>query len=197
MIGAFALLGVTWAELPPRDYRESLLAAVESEADRLIVAGDLDEALALVRDFREEVAEDARLVYEESLIQNLMGDASDAEDRARDALALDPTLAVAWYDLGGLLLARGEQAEAVAAYTRAAEATVEHPQGWAAPLQLALIAARRRDPVALETWLREAVRRGLRLRALNEQPQWTDVLAYPTNREVHERLMLLYGEAGP
>jgi hypothetical protein len=45
VIGAFALVGVTWAELPPRDYRESLLGAVESEADRLIVAGALDEAL--------------------------------------------------------------------------------------------------------------------------------------------------------
>jgi hypothetical protein len=104
---------------------------------------------------------------------------------------------VAWYDLGGLLLARGEDAEAEAAYVRAAEATVEHPQGWAAPIQLALIAARRRDAVALETWLRESVRRGLRLRALTEQPQWAEVLADPTNREVHERLMLLYGEAGP
>lgn len=197
MIGAFALVGVTWAELPPRDYRESLLGAVESEADRLIVAGALDEALSLVRDFREEVAEDARLIYEESLIQNLRGDARAAEARARDALALDATLAVAWYDLGGLLLARGEEAEAEAAYTRAAEASAEHPQGWAAPIQLALIAARRRDSVALETWLRESVRRGLRLRALNEQPQWAEVLAEPSNREVHERLMLLYGEAGP
>jgi tetratricopeptide (TPR) repeat protein len=197
VIGALALVGVTWAELPPRDYRESLLGAVESEADRLIGAGALDEALALVRDFREEVAEDARLVYEESLILNLQGDARAAEARARDALALDPTLAVAWYDMGGLLLARGEDAEAEAAYTRAAEATVEHPQGWAAPIQLALIAARRRDPVALERWLRESVRRGLRLRALGEQPQWAEVLAEPDNREVHERLMLLYGEAGP
>ncbi len=196
MIG-LALVGVAWAELPPRDYRASLLGAVESEADRLIVAGALDEALSLVRDFREEVAEDARLVYEESLILNLRGDARAAEARARDALALDPTLAVAWYDLGGLLLARGEDAEAEAAYVRAAEATVEHPQGWAAPIQLALIAARRRDPVALETWLRESVRRGLRLRALGEQPQWAEVLADPTNREVHERLMLLYGEATP
>lgn len=197
MISAFALVGVTWAELPPRDYREALLGAVESEADRLIAAGALDEALSLVRDFREEVAEDARLVYEESLILNLRGDARAAEARARDALALDDTLAVAWYDLGGLLLARGEDAEAEAAYVRAAEASVEHPQGWAAPLQLALIAARRRDPVALETWLREGVRRGLRLRALLEQPQWAEVLAEPNNREVHERLMLLFGEAGP
>jgi tetratricopeptide (TPR) repeat protein len=81
----------------------------------------------LVRDFREEVAEDARLIYEESLIQNLRGDARAAEARARDALALDATLAVAWYDLGGLLLARGEQAEAEAAYTRAAEGSGRAP----------------------------------------------------------------------
>ncbi|MCK6523154.1 hypothetical protein L6R49_17165 [Myxococcota bacterium] len=194
---SLALVGVAWAELPPRDYREALLGAVESEADRLIAAGALDEALSLVRDFRDEVAEDARLVYEESLILNLQGDARAAEARARDALALDDTLAVAWYDLGGLLLARGEDEEAEAAYTRAAAATVEHPQGWAAPVQLALIAAQRRDPVALETWLREGVRRGLRLRALLEQPTWVELLADPTSREVYDRLLLLYGEAGP
>ena len=33
---SLALVGVAWAELPPRDYREALLGAVESEADRLI-----------------------------------------------------------------------------------------------------------------------------------------------------------------
>lgn len=181
-------------EQPPPDYRAALLAAAEDEADALIAQGELEQALALVRDVRAQVVDDARLTYEEGLILNLMGETAKAEARYRDALAQDPGLASAWYDLGGILLGRGETEEARAAFQAASEGSASHPKGWAAPLQLALMSARDRDAEAMERWLREGLRRGLRFADIAPHPEWTEIRRDPELGLVLERLATVYGE---
>lgn len=188
------LAGSASAAQPPPDYRATLLGAVEDEADRLIAAGRAKEALDMVHEFREEVADDARLMYEEGLIRNLLGEPGRAESLYRQALESDPSLAAAWYDLGGLLVASGELDEAEEALQRASELTVNHPRGWAAPVQLALIAAKRGDAEAMERALREAVRRGLRFTDISVYPEWTSVLRDPTLGPVLTQLITVYGE---
>lgn len=194
MIALWFGLGSALAELPPPDYRAALLADVEAEADRLLNAGQAEAAREMVHAFREEVADDARLVYEEGLILNLLGDPKRAESLYREALERDQTLAAAWYDLGGLLLLRGEDEEAEEALERASALTVEHPAGWAAPLQLALIAARRQDADGMERALREALRRGLRFTDIAGHPEWTAILRDPTLGPVLSGLVTVYGE---
>ncbi|MCB9761891.1 MAG: tetratricopeptide repeat protein [Alphaproteobacteria bacterium] len=182
------------AAVPPPDYRAALLSGVEAEADALLAQGELDAAEGLVRDFRAQVADDPRLVYEAGLIANLQGKPRDAERLYRQALDQDAGMAFAWYDLGGLLLAQGDLAQARDAFIKASDASEDHPKGWAAPLQLALIAARDQDPIALERWLREGIRRGLRFRDIAGHPEWTEVLRDPTLGEVLKRLIVVYGE---
>lgn len=143
---------------------------------------------------RGQVVDDARLTYEEGLILNLMGETAKAEDRYRAALAQDPGLASAWYDLGGILLARGEVEEARAAFEAASEGSATHPKGWAAPLQLALMAARERDAEAMEGWLREGLRRGLRFADIAPNAEWTEIRRDPELGLVLERLATVYGE---
>lgn len=189
-----ALGGEAYAELRPPDYRDALLARAEAEADALLAAGQREEALRRVRAFRREVADDARLTYEEGLVLQLLGRPEDAERLHREALAQDPALAAAWYDLAGLLLVRGREEEAERAYEEAAALTQDHPQGWAAPIQLALLAARRQDAAGLERWLRVAVERGLRFAELSQNAEWTAILHDPTLGPVLQRLIVVYGE---
>lgn len=186
--------GDAHAALPIPDYRAALLDTVEIEADRLIAANRAPEALEMVRAFRDEVADDARLIYEEGLLRNLLGEPARAEALYRQALERDAGLAAAWYDLGGLRLAAGDEVEAESALRRAAELTVEHPRGWAAPVQLALIAARRGDAEEMERQLRESVRRGMRFTDISTYPAWTSVLRDPKLGPVLVNLITVYGE---
>lgn len=187
-------LGSALAELTPPDYRAALSAEVEAEADRLLNEGRAEEARDFVHAFRREVADDARLIYEEGLIRNLLGEPKEAEALYRTAVERDAGLAAAWYDLGGLLLLRGDDAGAEAALERASALTVEHKAGWAAPLQLALIAARRQDARGMEQHLREALRRGLRFTDIAGHPEWTAILRDPALGPVLTELITVYGE---
>lgn len=192
LLGAWLPLAL--AEQPAPDYRAALLAAAEDEADALIAGQQLEPALALIQDVRAQVVDDARLAYEEGLILNLLGREGEAEARYRQALEMDPGLASAWYDLGGLLLTRGEVEEARAAFERASEGSASHPRGWAAPLQLALLSAREGDSVGMERWLREGLRRGLRFADIAPYPEWTEIRRDPELGLVLERLITVYGE---
>lgn len=191
---AFLLGMEARAELRPPDYRESLSQRTEARADALIAEGQLDEALELVRAFCNELGRDPYMIYEEALILNLSGDARAAEKLYREVTALSPDIAAAWYDLGGLLLQRGDTEGATAALTRASELSATHKQGWAAPLQLALIAGRGGDAEAMELHLREGVRRGMRFHALSNSDEWTGFRRDPALGRVLERLIVLYGE---
>lgn len=188
------LASLAWAELPPPDYREQILAAVEGEADARIAEGDLDGALDLVQRFRASVTDDARLVYEEGLIYRLQGNAEAAQERLERSVEMDPSLGFAWYDLGELYLASERLDEADAAFGHATEVTAEHPNGWAGPFRQAEIAGRRADLEAFEAHLRVALSRGFVFRSLVGDPTWTELLRTPGTGDVMTRLMTVYGE---
>lgn len=194
MPGLLLLCPLALAELPPPSYREALMDRAERSADALLAQNQPQEALTLVREFRDQVGDHPRLAYEQGLILNLMGESRQAEALYREALKQDPTLAAAWYDLGGLLLLREEQDEAREAYEQAAALTEDHPQGWGATVQLALLAARAQDAEGLERWLRESMRRGLRFATLAESPEWTQILRDPTLGPILRRMVVVYGE---
>lgn len=182
------------AELPPPDYKDAVLGQVEAQADARIQAGDLDGALRLVVDFRENIASDARLTYEEGLIRRLQGDLAGAERLYRAAVEEDPGLFFAWYDLGELLLQTGDLDGAEEALTQAFEQSAHHPQGWVAPMRLAELAAERGDAQTFDAWLKEAVHRGFRFATVAGTPAWKGYFENPSLREVIERLATVYGE---
>ncbi|HJN76445.1 MAG TPA: tetratricopeptide repeat protein [Myxococcota bacterium] len=187
-------VGLASAELPPPDYREQLLAAVEGEADARIAEGDLDGALDLVQRFRKHVTEDARLVYEEGLVRRLQGDTEEAEALYAKALEMDPSLGFAWYDLGELHLASGDLDAAELAFARATALTAEHPNGWAGPFRQAELAGRRGDALAFDQHLKVALSRGFVFRTVAGDPTWTAFLRDPVLGDVMTRLMTVYGE---
>ncbi len=192
------LLGPARAELPPPDYRSALLATAERQADALIAEGRLDEALALVIDFRQRVADDARLVYEEGLIHRYRGENDQALVRFEEAVTRDPSLGFAWYDLGEVRLLLGHRPGAREALRQASVRTVDHDKGWVPPLKLAEMAAQDGDPDGWDRWLREALRRGFRLQLVVDNPewaaQWRGWLAEPALGDVLRRLATVYGE---
>jgi len=186
--------GVARAELPPPDYRDAVLSAAEARVDALIQAGRLDEAMEYVERFREEIADDPRMVYEVGLIYRYRQDNPRALRYLRRAVEEAPHLGYAWYDLGEvLLLTDGADEEARAAFIKASEMTEDHRFGWAAPFRLAELAGRRGDAEAFERWLREALRRGFSFRTVAAVPDWRGFLAQPELAEVLERLMTVYG----
>lgn len=185
---------MAWAELPPPDYRDALLASVEAEADLRISEGDLAGAKDLVERFQARVADDARLVYELGLIARLEGDTAHAERLLREALALDADLGFAWYDLGELLLLSGDLDEADEAFSRAAALTADHPNGWAGPFRRAELAGRRGDAKAFDAHLKTAVSRGFQFKTVVGDPTWTGFFRDESLGEVLRRLVVVYGE---
>ena len=181
------------AELPPPDYREAVLDAVESQADALIADGALDAALELVSSFREQVTEDGRLAYEEGLVLRLMGRQDEARAALELAVELSPELGYGWYDLGEVLLSSGDLEAARAAFQRASDLTEDHPQGWAGPFRLADLAGRDRDAEAFERWLKEALRRGFSFRVVEADPTWAGFLDTPELADVLRTLATVYG----
>jgi len=179
--------------MPVPDYREALLADVEAEADALIAEARLDEALGLVQDFRS-IQDDARLAYEEGLILRLMGEPKGAQRLYEEALAADPSLAFAWYDLGELHLLAGRTPEAREAFEQASALSEDHVNGWAPPFRLAELAGLEGDVVSFDRHLKEAVRRGFRFATVVGDPAWTRFLADEELGEVLRRLMVVYGE---
>lgn len=193
-----AALSVAHAELAPPDYRAALLASVEAQADALIDQRRYDEALALVGDFRERVADDARLIYEEGLIYRHKGELDWALQRMEAAVAQDPGLGFAWYDLGEVRLLLGLRPAAAQAFSQAVPLTAEHPSGWVVPLKLAEMAAQDGDAAGWDQWLRESLRRGFTLSQVADHPawaaQWRAHATDPELTDVLEHLARVYAE---
>ncbi len=171
---------------------------MEAEADVLLDQGRFDEGLALVGDFRTRVSDHPRLVYEEGLLLRHQGELTASRERLALAVAQDPSLGFAWYDLGEVTLLLGEREPAREAFTRALVGTEEHPSGWVVPLKLAEMAAQEQDTDDWDRWLRECFRRGFSLALVPDNPAWADQwrahLAHPRLGDVLRRLATVYGE---
>lgn len=125
----------------------------------------------------------------------LLGQPELAETQLQDAVARDPELAHAWYDLGELLLAQGDQTQALAAFEKSAALTETHPNGWAGPMRLAELSGIAGDAQGFDAHLKEALRRGFAFRTVAYDPRWSAFLADPELGAVMARLMSVYGES--
>lgn len=189
------LFSTALAELPAPDYRAALLDRVEHETDRLLENGEPEQALAHIREFRAEVADDPRLAYEEALVLRHLDRTREAEKLLTVVLQGDPTLAAAWYDLGEIHLSKNRLDKARDAFTQATVLTADHPQGWAGPYRLAEIAGFQEDPEAFEGHLQVALRRGFSFqRTVAGDPRWGAFLEIPALATILRQLMTVVGE---
>jgi tetratricopeptide (TPR) repeat protein len=192
---AVFLFSSALAEVPAPDYRAALLDRIEQETDRLLENGEPEQALAHIREFRAEVADDPRLAYEEALVLRHLDRTREAEKLLTVVLHGDPSLAAAWYDLGEIHLSKNALEEAEKAFQQAATLTADHPQGWAGPYRLAEIAGFRGDPEAFAGHLQEALRRGFSFqRTVAADPRWGAFLKNPALAAVLRQLTTVVGE---
>lgn len=183
------LVGAAWAELPPPDYRDGLMAAAAEEVARIARERGLSDAAAFAKKWERQVGADARLAYELGLASRLAGDADGALRHLDRALTLDPALASARYDRGEVLLADGELDRAEADFREVVRLA---PDQWAGHFRLADVAGRRGDVAAFETHLLEALRHGFAFRDVVGDPRWSGYLADPALGPVVRRLVVVY-----
>jgi len=189
------LSGGAHAELPPPDYRASLLDRIEHETDRLLENGEPEQALAHIRSFRSHLTDDPRLAYEEALVLRHLERPNQSVKLLKVALEGNPKLAAAWYDLGEIRLVQGKLDDAEAAFVKASALTESHPHGWAGPYRLAEIAGFRGSAEAFEHQLEEALRRGFSFqRTVLGDSRWAGFMQNPKLASILRRLTTVYGE---
>ncbi|KAA0164010.1 hypothetical protein FNF27_01337 [Cafeteria roenbergensis] len=97
------------------------------EASAAFSNGDYETALSKFDEVLLEASEEshATLHFNRGLCLSKMGHSTDAEEAIRSCLELDPARAVAWHNLGALLLAKDDDAGAADAFDRAIESAAE------------------------------------------------------------------------
>lgn len=186
------LLAAAFAELPPPDYRDTLMVSAAQEVGRLGRQEGMEAAAAFVSRWERTVGADARVAYELGLGWRLAGDVGRARSALDRAVDLDPTLVEARYDRGELLLNGGDLDEAEADFREVARAA---PERWPGHFRLADIAGRRGDVEAFEAGLLAALRCGFSFRDVVGDPRWTGYLADPSLGPVLRRLVVVYQDA--
>ncbi len=178
---------------PAPDYRESLLAEAEAQADALMQRQRVSEAADYLESFRAHVADDARLTYSHGLALRLLGKNEASGELLREALQKDPQLASAWYDLGEVLALVDEVEEAHQAFEKAAALSEGHPNGWAAPFRLAELAADAQDIAGFENWLEKAMARGFSFQqTVVGSERWATYLADRELGDIIRRLITVH-----
>lgn len=183
------LAGPATAEIPPPDYRDTLMAAAADEVTRLAREQGLEAAVAFAERWERQVGKDARVVYELGLASRLAGDPRGARRYLDRAVELDPNLLAARYDRGEVLLADGDLDAAEADFEEVVRLA---PEQWAGHFRLADVAARRKDAPAFEAHLLEALRHGFSFRAVVGDPRWHGYLGDAELGPVVRRLVVVY-----
>jgi tetratricopeptide (TPR) repeat protein len=184
-----ALVGGARAELPPPDYRATLMRAAADEVSRLARQEGMDVAAEFARRWERQVGADARVAYELGLAYRLAGDPGEARTQLDRAVALDPGLVSARYDRGELLLNDGNLTAAEVDFQQVVALA---PDQWAGHFRLADLAARRHDPQGFEAHLLDALRNGFSVRSVVADPRWHGYLADPQLGPVLRRLVVVY-----
>lgn len=155
---------------------------------------ELRKAIQAADTFAAQVTPTSGLAYLTGLSWRLLRDDQKAEAAYRRSIELDPEGAVdAWYDLGEILLRRGDWAGADAAFERVSAGLTSGPESWRGPLRRADVAARKGDTVAFEVHVHEALRRGFRMDQVRTLDQWRDYYADERLRGTIEKLVQVYG----
>lgn len=184
------------AEMPLPSYRDELVREKWHEVNELLESGRLDEAIARAEAFERHVAEAGSLAYLIGLAHRVQGRNDDARDHYERALALDPTLAEAWYDVGEIYVLERRLDDAERAFTKVTELVPEGDKSWYGPWRLAEVAAHKRDAAAFEQHMREALERGFSFRAIGVQDlaNWHRFYADPALRDSIDKLLTVYSD---
>src|SRR5688500_10926354 len=115
------MLMLARAEMPLPSYREEMVREEWYAIDELIGAKLYEEAEKRGVALQRQAVEDGSIEYLVGRSWRLRDDPQRAEKHFRRALELAPDYATAWYDLGEVLLIRGEFEEAGEAFAKVSE----------------------------------------------------------------------------
>lgn len=153
----------------------------------------LRATIAGAKAFERDVTPDGRIRYLIGLAYRHLGDVSAAETSFREALALSPKRAEAWFDLGELLAGKRDWAGARDAFTHVTTIVPSGPRAWPGWLQLAQMDAQLQDPPAFEVHLRQALRHGMNPQVIAGDRAWRGFLVDPVMGPVVERMVSIHG----
>jgi tetratricopeptide (TPR) repeat protein len=180
---------LAFAELPPPDYRDTLMRSAADEVARLARQEGMPAAVDFAKRWERTVGDDARVAYELGLAWRLAGDDGKARASLDRAVELDPSLVEARYDRGELRLNGGDLTGAEEDFRTCVELA---PEQWPGHFRLADIAGRHGDPDGFEHHLLDALRYGFSFRDVLADPRWHDYLADPKLGPVLRRLVVVY-----
>jgi len=189
-----ALILAAHAEIPLPDWPAVAASTAAAEVDDLVDAGRYEDAVARAQAWEGTVRESAGLAWRTGRAYRFLDDRYAAERHLRRAVALDPSLAGAWGDLGEVYLAQGRYAEATPCFELVTALVPSGPGSALGPRRLAEIAAHEGDPDAFEDHIREALRRGFSFREIAGLPTWQRFYADPRTHDAIGKMITVHGD---
>ena len=184
-----ALCHTSEAALPPSDYRLEVVADHAQILERLNAQGSFRQAIEQGKLFQRSVSSGALVSYELAFAYRALGELKPAEEALKEAVALDPSLSFAWYDLGELALIAGDRPDAERAFAEAARLRPDH---WAGFFRLAELAAESGDAERFDALLTKAIVNGFDLRSVTQDPRWRGWYADPVLGQILRRFLVVY-----
>jgi tetratricopeptide (TPR) repeat protein len=185
------MVGAASAARPPADYRSVVHGAAAAELEALNARGRFEDVRTFGDRFVDRVEPASLVLYEMAYAANRMGEIGPALRLYDRAIALDPELAVAFYDRGELHLIQGDVAQARADFEAAARLRPDH---WAVHFRLAHLAGRQGQAGPFETHLLDALRHGFDFRTVLSDPDWQAWARDPALGRVLRRLIVVYSD---
>jgi tetratricopeptide (TPR) repeat protein len=181
------------AEMPIPSYRAALVDEAWREVDALLEAGEQEKAIARAQAFQEQVTPDGSLEYLIGYAYRTTDKPIEARDHYEKAVALDPTLDEAWYDLGEIYLLEGRWEDGERCFAEVAKLVTTGQFAWLGPWRLAEIAAHQKDPAKFEEHVHEALKRGFSFRQIEDLPNWRRFYADPVMHDSIDKMVTVYG----
>ncbi len=199
--GAAALVGVSIAALgpvlvgmaPAPDYRAELGQRLAGEVHIVAETDSLNAAIELAARIEDEVGALVPVRYEAALARNRAGLIGPAIQAYGRVLELDPNHVGSLYDRAELWLVAGSDADRARAKADLEHTETLRPDHWAVPYRLALLAGQQGDASALEAAVVRAIRAGLDLNLLAQDPAWLPLLRSEQTGPALRRIVVTYG----